>query len=98
MPKGTGARSARLGKAIETDVASLTDQKSVSTEHGKDVTTESGKLVGTENRLDASPVSLTIKVPLVYRQHWQIEAKRRNTSVTSLIVEALQEKLGLPDI
>lgn len=89
MPKGSGAKGALIGKAISTDFAGL--------ENRKDIDTESGKAVNTENRIEAPSVSLTIKVPLAYRQHWQIEAKRRNTSVTSLIVEALQEKLGLPD-
>lgn len=89
MPKGSGAKGALIGKAISTDFAGL--------ENRKDIDTESGKAVNTENRIETPSVSLTIKVPLAYRQHWQIEAKRRNTSVTSLIVQALQEKLGLPD-
>jgi hypothetical protein len=96
MPKGAGARSARLGKAIETDLASLKNQE-VNTESSKTVSTEIGKVVNEEVQQEVLPVSLTIKVPRAYRQHWQIEAKRRNTTVTSLIVEALEEKLGLPN-
>lgn len=97
MPKGAGARSARLGKAIETDLASLKNQE-VNTERSKIVSTDSGKAGNTELQQEVLPVSLTIKVPRAYRQHWQIEAKRRNTTVTSLIVEALEEKLGLPGL
>lgn len=97
MPKGAGARSARLGRAIETDVASLPSQTEAVTERGKVVEAENGNAVNTEAVSMELPVSLTIKVPRAYRQHWQIEAKRRDTSVTSLIVEALQEKLGLPE-
>jgi len=89
MPKGSGAKGALIGKAISTDFIGL--------ENRKGIDTESSKAVSTESSIEVPPVSLTIKVPLAYRQHWQIEAKRRNTSVTSLIVEALQEKLGLPD-
>lgn len=89
MPKGGGAKGAMIGKAISTDFTEM--------ENHKGVITESGNAVNTEIEPQAPPVSLTIKVPLSYRQHWQIEAKRRNTSVTSLIVEALQEKLGLPE-
>lgn len=89
MPKGAGAKGAMIGKAISTDFAGLENRKSVDTENGN--------AVNTEIQPDIPLVSLTIKVPLAYRQHWQIEAKRRNTSVTSLIVEALREKLGLPD-
>lgn len=88
MPKGGGAKSAMIGKAISTDFAGLEDRKAVDTESGNAGDTETDV---------APPVSLTIKVPLAYRQHWQIEAKRRNTSVTSLIVQALEEKLGLPE-
>lgn len=89
MPKGSGAKGALIGKAISTDFAGL--------ESRKGVYTEISNAVNTETASEVPPVSLTIKVPLAYRQHWQIEAKRRNTSVTSLIVEALQEKLGLPE-
>lgn len=89
MPKGEGARKSRmLGKAIETDVASLENKKAVNTENGKSV--------NPDLQPDEPPVSLTIKVPLAYRQHWQIEAKKRSTTVTSLIVEALTGELGLP--
>ena len=42
-------------------------------------------------------VSLTIKVPISYRQHWQIESKKRGVSVTQLIVSYLGEELGKPD-
>ena len=42
-------------------------------------------------------VSLTIKVPRSLRQHWQVEAKKRGTSVTALIVDYFTEELGLPD-
>ena len=86
MPKGEGARKSRmLGKAIETDVANL--EKAGNAE-------SSNAVIPAEE--DAA-VSLTIKVPLSYRQHWQIEAKRRRTSVTRLVVEALTKELGLPE-
>lgn len=96
MPKGEGARRVRLGRAFETDVASLKNQE-IDTSSSKAVDTEIGKTVNEEVQQDVPPVSLTIKVPRAYRQHWQIEAKRRNTTVTTLIVEALEEKLGLPN-
>lgn len=89
MPKGSGAKGANISRAISTDSVRLEDRNAVNTEISNKVNTDEG--------LEALPVSLTIKVPRAYRQHWQIEAKRRNTSVTSLIVEALQEKLGLPE-
>lgn len=89
MPKGSGAKGANISRAISTDSVKLEERNAVNT----DVSNK----VSMDEPLEAPPVSLTIKVPRAYRQHWQIEAKRRNTSVTSLIVEALQEKLGLPE-
>ena len=89
MPKGSGAKGALAGRAYEIGANTL--------ENRKEVNTENGNAVNTDLPAGTAPVSLTIKVPLAYRRHWQIEAKRRNTSVTSLIVEALQEKLGLPE-
>ena len=88
MPKGEGARKSRmLGKAIETDVANLESQNAGNAESSNAVTPAE----------EDTAVSLTVKVPLSYRQHWQIEAKRRRTSVTSLVVEALTKELGLPE-
>ena len=89
MPKGSGAKGAMAGKAYEIGATNLEEQRKVNT--------DSGNAVNTDIQLEQAAVSLTIKVPLAYRRHWQIEAKRRNTTVTTLIVEALQEKLGLPD-
>lgn len=103
MPKGKGARPSRLGRAIETDVAFLEEGRpeaegsNVSTDKGNSVNTENGKSVNLDGDVEPSLVSLTIKVPRSYRQHWQIEAKRLDRSVTSLIMDALQEKLGLPN-
>ncbi len=89
MPKGSGAKGAMAGRAYEIGAANLEDQKTVNT--------DSSNTVNTEIHPDQNVVSLTIKVPLAYRRHWQIEAKRRNTTVTSLVVEALGERLGLPE-
>ena len=97
MPKGDGARKSRmLGKAIETDVANMENQNAVNTETSKSVNTDNSNAVVPPAE-DEPAVSLTIKVPLSYRQHWQIEAKKRRTSVTSLVVEALSKELGLPE-
>lgn len=111
MPKGRGARPSLLGRAIETDVEFLEESSrrekpgSVNADNGTSVNADSGKSVGTGKGKNANQgvdandtlVNLTIKVPLTYRRHWQIEAKRLDRSVTSLIMDALQEKLGLPN-
>lgn len=41
-------------------------------------------------------VSLTIKVPRSLRQHWQIETKKANTTVTTEIIKFLTAKFGKP--
>lgn len=41
-------------------------------------------------------VSLTVKVDRQLRQHWQVEAKKRGTTVSQIVVDALKETLGQP--
>lgn len=41
--------------------------------------------------------SLTVKVPDSLRVHWLIEAKRRGTSLSAIIVKHLSEELGTPE-
>ena len=41
-------------------------------------------------------VSVTIKVAKSVRQHWQIESRRANTTVTADIIAFLTEKYGKP--
>jgi len=43
------------------------------------------------------PVNLSIKVPKAHRQHWLIEAKKADTSLTEAITQALNERFGKPD-
>lgn len=89
MPKGSGARKSKmLGKAIETDIATIEDKQATNT--------ESGNAVNMELQPNEKMVSLTIKVPASHRQHWQIEAKKQNTNVTRKIIEALTNDFGLP--
>jgi len=42
-------------------------------------------------------VNLSIKVPLRLRQHWAAEAKRRGTTLTAAISEALRDRFGEPE-
>ena len=42
-------------------------------------------------------VNLSIKVPESRRRHWVAEAKRKGTSITAVIAEALNKKLGEPE-
>lgn len=41
-------------------------------------------------------VSVTIKVPKSLRQHWQVEAKKRDVTVSKLVVDFLSQTLGTP--
>ena len=41
-------------------------------------------------------VNLCIKVPLSLRRHWAGESKKRGTSMTEVVIEALKSKFGVP--
>ncbi|WP_395089047.1 hypothetical protein [Armatimonas sp.] len=41
-------------------------------------------------------VNLSIRVPKRLRMHWVAEAKRHDTSLTTIITEALNSKFGSP--
>ena len=42
-------------------------------------------------------VNLCIKVDRRLRRHWQSEAKKRDTTVTAIIVDYLKQELGEPE-
>jgi hypothetical protein len=42
-------------------------------------------------------VNLSIKVKVARRRHWAAEAKRRGTTLTAVITEALSERFGEPE-
>ena len=42
-------------------------------------------------------VNLCIKVPIKERRYWMSKAKEQGITVTSVIVEALNQKFGNPD-
>jgi hypothetical protein len=42
-------------------------------------------------------VNLCVKVPKNLRQHWAAEAKRNGTTMTAVIVDALNARFGKPD-
>lgn len=51
-----------------------------------------------DDQITSEPeVNLCVKVPKSQRQHWAAEAKRSGTTMTSVIIEALTQKFGLPD-
>ncbi len=57
--------------------------------------------VNTENKSEAETikekeVSLTIKVPISWRQHWVAECKREGKTLKEVVTEMLAEKYGKP--
>ncbi|MBE9157100.1 hypothetical protein IQ265_09720 [Nodosilinea sp. LEGE 06152] len=42
-------------------------------------------------------VNLCVKVPESWRKHWAIQAKVQDVTMTTVMVEALTERFGLPD-
>jgi len=51
-----------------------------------------------ENQITSEPeVNLCVKVPKSLRHHWAVEAKRTGVTMTSVIIEALTRKFGLPE-
>ena len=57
--------------------------------------------VNTENTTETEiakekEVSLTIKVPVSWRQHWVAECKREGRTLKEVVTEVLSEKYGKP--
>ncbi len=46
----------------------------------------------------ANLVTLTVKLPRELRQFWQIEAKKRNQSLSVIITQLLSKELGKPEL
>jgi len=61
--------------------------------------TESQNYSNTESRDTDKPemANLTIKVSKARRKHWGVEAKKDNTNLTQVIIEALIAKYGDAD-
>ncbi len=51
-----------------------------------------------DDQITSEPeVNLCVKVPKSMRHHWAVEAKRTGVTMTSVIIEALTQKFGLPE-
>jgi hypothetical protein len=83
------ARSVKIDsvEAIDTDL-----QQAVITDLQYTVNTDLQESINTDDPL----VSLTIKVPKSVRQHWQIETRKANTTVTTEVIEFLSKRFGKP--
>ncbi|MEA5517028.1 hypothetical protein [Nodularia sp. UHCC 0506] len=63
---------------------------------------ENQETINTENQKSGLPeqeqlVNLCIKVPIKERRYWMSKAKEQGITVTSVIIEALNQKFGKPD-
>lgn len=52
---------------------------------------------GTQEPIEDEGVNLSIKVPRSLRRHWVVEAKRQDTSLTAVIIQALKSRFGEPE-
>ncbi len=70
--------------------AKQANQKSV------DDNTEIQETVKPEIQVEEKEVSLTIKVPISWRQHWVAECKREGKTLKEVVTKMLTEKYGKP--
>lgn len=114
MPKGSGARSTRsmLGKALDTDIATVATERQQDAEAVQSVEAEPKNTAKQANRktskqenkqtsLKENPVpeemvSLSIKVPKSHRKHWLIQIKQDDSTFTKVIADLLAERYGTP--
>jgi predicted HicB family RNase H-like nuclease len=77
-------------------------QKARSQENQQTAFTEDQKASKPEEKETGKPenqkeeVNLSVKVPKSLRRHWASEAKKQDTTLTSVITEALKAKFGEP--
>jgi hypothetical protein len=81
--------------------SSINESTSSNTANQKAVKPETKLDVNTENTLSTETVkekevSLTIKVPISWRQHWVAECKRSGKTLKEVVTEMLAEKYGKP--
>lgn len=74
------------------------DQETINPEDQKAINTETQKFGLQEQELEQEQmVNLCVKVPISQRRYWMSKAKEQGITVTSVILEALKEKFGLPE-
>ncbi len=81
-----------LKKAKQANQESVADN----TEIQQSVTPEIQQAVKGEIQVEEKEVSLTIKVPISWRQHWVAECKREGKTLKEVVTEMLTEKYGKP--
>ncbi len=99
----TGKYGNLLKKARQSNSESESNNEAASSNTVKQQTGFAAKQesVNTENSSEAETikekeVSLTIKVPISWRQHWVAECKREGKTLKEVITELLAERYGKP--
>ena len=99
----TGKYGNLLKKARQSNSESESNNEAASSNTVKQQTGKPAKQesVNTENSSEAETikekeVSLTIKVPISWRQHWVAECKREGKTLKEVVTEMLAEKYGKP--
>lgn len=99
----TGKYGNLLKKARQSNSELESKNESVSSNTAKQQTVKPAIqfAVNTENKSEAETikekeVSLTIKVPISWRQHWVAECKREGQTLKEVVTEMLAEKYGKP--
>ena len=85
----------------ESEVDSKNDAINSNTAKEQDVNTALQQAVNTEKSSESETVSekevsLTIKVPISWRQHLVAECKREGKTLKEVVTEMLREQYGLP--
>lgn len=75
----------------QSTVLTTAKQKAVNPDKQLDVNTEN--IIEAE-KVEEKEVSLTIKVPISWRQHWVAECKREGKTLKEVVTEMLTEKYG----
>ncbi len=81
-----------LKKAKQANQESVDDNRSIQ----ESVKPEIQQDVKKEIIVEEKEVSLTIKVPISWRQHWVAECKREGKTLKEVVTEMLTEKYGKP--
>lgn len=82
-----------LERDNESDPLITAKQKAVNPDKQLDVDTEN--IIEAE-KVEEKEVSLTIKVPISWRQHWVAECKREGKTLKEVVTEMLSQKYGKP--
>ena len=89
------ARNTSSESEISNEPVSSKTEKQQSVKPALQQTVNTGEQIE-EETVKEKEVSLTIKVPISWRQHWVAECKREGKTLKEVVTEMLTEKYGKP--